>query len=128
MAKVYQEIADKIQAMRNCNKSGNGEWFTKHHDAIDDIIRKYAPSGSGFDAGTEFDVCTNVDHGKDRLIFETSFHHMDQNGYYREWTNHKIIVTPALARGFNMRITGQNRNDIKEYIAETFYQFLAQEI
>lgn len=128
MTQVYQAIASKIEAMRNCNKSGNGEWFTRHHDAIDNIVREFMPPGSGFDAGTQFDVCDHVDNPRDRLVFETSFHHMNDCGMYDGWTEHKIIVTPSLSHDFTLRVTGRNRNDIKEYISDVFYDALRRAV
>lgn len=121
---VYQAIASKVEAMRNCNKSGNGEWFTRHHDTIDNILRDYLPSGSGFDAGTQLDVCEHVDSHAERLTFQTSFHHMNENGYYDGWTKHSVIIRPSLSHGFTLRVTGRNRNDIKDYIADAFYAAL----
>lgn len=126
--KVYQAIASKIEAMRNCNKSGNGEWFTRHHDAIDNIMREYMPRGSGFDCGTQFDVCEHVDNGRDELRFETEFHHMNETGMYDGWTSHKVIVRPSLSHGFTLRVTGRDRNGIKDCIADTFYNALRAEL
>lgn len=128
MTKIYQAIARKVEAMRNCNESGNGEWFMRHWGAIDEIITEKFPNGSGFDAGTKFDVCDNVDHGKNKLVFNVSFHHMNGVGMYSGWTEHSVIVTPSLAHGFNMKITGRDKNDIKEYIADTFSRILNEEI
>lgn len=122
---VYQAIARKIEAMRNCNKSGNGEWFTRHNDAIDAIMREHMPRGSGFDCGTEFDVWEHVDNWRDKLVFSTSFHHMNETGYYDGWTDHKVIVSPSLSHGFTLRVTGRDRNGIKEYIADTFHNALS---
>lgn len=117
---VYQAIARKIEAMRNCDKSGNGEWFTRHHDAIDNIMREHMPSGSGFDAGTQFDACEHVDNEKDSLAFITCFHHMNDCGLYDGWTQHTVIVRPSLSHGFTLRVTGRDRNGIKEYISDVF--------
>lgn len=125
---VYQAIASKIDAMRNCNKNGNGEWFEKHHDAILAIVKEYMPSGSGFDCGTAIDVCDLVDANKDQLIFSVYFHHMDESGGYNGWTQHKVIVTPSLAHGYSLRVTGRDRDGIKEYIADTFNHCLRRAI
>lgn len=122
---LYQAIARKIEAMRNCNASGNGEWFTRHHDAIDNLVRDHLPSGSGFDTGTQFDACDHVDNRRDRLIFTTAFHHMDESGGYVGSSHHSVIVTPSLSRGFDLRVTGRNRNAIKEYIGDTFHAALS---
>ncbi len=127
MAKVYQEIASKIQAMRNCFNHDNVEWFTRHSDAIDNIVRYYLPSGSGFDAGTQFDACAHVDDNRERLEFQTAFHHMHESGMYRGWTEHKVIVTPSFA-GFDLKVTGRDRNGIKDFIAECFHYALEQDV
>jgi hypothetical protein len=117
MLKHYQEISSKLQAMENCQKSGNGEWLEKHEQAILDIVKNEMPSGSGFDNGTDLDF----DHSTpEKLVFVTSFHHMNDGGYYDGWTDHTVIVTPSLQFGFNLKVTGINRNDIKSYIHEMF--------
>jgi hypothetical protein len=85
-------------------------------DEIEDIIREKFPSGSGFNAGTIFNETNSK---KNKLMFTTFFHHMDEHGGYNGWTDHDIIVTPDW-NGYNIRVTGKNRNNIKEYISETF--------
>ena len=123
--KAYAVIANKFQAFLNCVKSGNLEWKDKHSDAIEEIVKDEFPSGSGFDAGTTF----NFDESKpERLVFDTSFHHMNDGGYYDGWTEHKVIVTPSLVTGFDLRVTGKDKRDIKDYIGECFHQCLNAEI
>lgn len=122
--KVYQKIAQLLQAMENCQKSANTEWYYRHHKELDNIIKDRAPSGSGFDSGTKI----SSDSLPERLILNTSFHHMNDMGYYDGWTEHKIIITASLCFGFNLRVTGRDRNDIKEYIAEMFQLFLDEDI
>lgn len=121
---VYVEIASALDAMRRCNRDHEKpgfnhlyEWIKRHEDRAVTLTREYMPSGSGFDNGTHIYLreCQN-----DKLVFMVSFHHMDENGYYDGWTEHKIVVTPSLVHGLNIRITGPNRNDIKEYLAEAF--------
>ena len=41
---------------------------------------------------------------------------------------HQIIVTPDLEFGISLRITGLDRNDIKDYLAEVFYCALKAKI
>lgn len=122
---VYQAIASKIEAMRNCERNGNGEWFAKHENAINDIVSEYMPSGSGFNAGTAFYAIDHVNEKADKLVFMTGFHHMNEYGMYDGWTYHKVVVRPSLAHGFTLRVTGSNRNRIKEYIADTFHAALS---
>jgi hypothetical protein len=89
------------------------------------LVKDYLPSGSGFDAGTTLDEGAS---SPDKLVFDTSFHHMDEHGGYDGWTEHKVIVTPSLAHGCDLRVTGRDRNDIKSYIGETFAHALDTEV
>jgi len=82
-------------------------------------LMETAPSGSGFDAGTSVDTDRS-----DVLIFSASFHHMDDAGYYGGWTEHTVRVKPSLAWGFDLTVSGRDRNGIKDYIGETFADWL----
>lgn len=119
---VAQRIAALLVARQNCLKSGNVEWFEKHGERIDSLIKNHFPSGSGFDSGTAFDE----DESKpDRLVFTTAFHHMDEGGSYDGWTHHSVIVRPCLpAPGHDIKVTGRDRNGIKEYIGDVFAEVL----
>lgn len=92
------------------------QYLDKAVENIEDEIEKL-PSGSGLDDG----IRLNYELSKpERLVFYFSFHHMDENGYYDGWTAHQIIITPSLQRQFNTRITGRDRNQIKEYLYDLF--------
>jgi len=117
MGDKYKRIATLLSAMENCRKSGNKEWELKHEKSIHDIIKNEFPTGCGFDAGTRLDF----DRSKpNKLVFATDFHHMNESGFYDGWSAHEVIVTPSLAFGFEVRVTGRDRNQIKDYIAEVF--------
>ena len=117
---IYQAIANTLGAIANCQKSGNAEWEKRHSDTLDDLWAE-APSGSGVDCGTKLDDSSTPN----RLVFNASFHHMDEHGGYDGWTEHQIIVTPDLVFGFDLRITGRNRNEIKDYLGELYYHWLS---
>jgi hypothetical protein len=46
---------------------------------------------------------------------------MDEHGHYDGWTEHKLIITLSLPNEFRLSITGRNRNQIKDYLYELFY-------
>ena len=123
--KIYQQLARSLAAMNNCIKSGNKEWETRHFDKIEEIIRNEFPDGSGFDNGTFFDFELST---PDKLVLHTYYCHMNENGYYVDWTDHSIFVTPSLQFGFNLKITGKNRNYIKDYFNELFGDCLNKEL
>ena len=117
MKKLYSEIASLVQARLNCINSGNTEWEAKHEEKILALVKEYLPSGSGIDCGTEIDLDAS---NPNKLVFNFSYHHMNDGGMYDGWTEHKAIVTPDLASGFSLTITGRNRNQIKEYLHEVY--------
>jgi len=125
MKKAYQQIASSFQARINCEKSNNREWFDRHTETIENIVKEHFPSGSGFDCGTRFEFDKST---PEKLVFFTEFHHMDESGFYDGWTQHEVIVKPVLAFGFTIRVTGKDRNDIKDYIAECFDGALNTEV
>ncbi len=117
MAKLYEKLAGLIIAIENCNASDNVEWLEKHIDTVESLVKRYMPSGSGFDCGTKL----HIDRSSgELLVFTTDFHHMDEHGIYSGWTNHTIRVRPSLFFGTRLSISGPNRNDIKELIHQEF--------
>jgi hypothetical protein len=120
MRPVYQQIALTLKAIENCRTRGDQGWLERLHN----LVAEHMPRGSGFDNGTFlFDRST-----PNKLMFSTSFHHMDEHGGYDGWTGHTVTVTPSLAFGFEIKINGRDRNDIKEYIIEEFDRALREEV
>jgi hypothetical protein len=128
---VLSTLSNAIVARANCAKSGNTEYYAKWDALIEQIAENCLPSGSGFDCGTKVDLTENrgvcASNGQLKIVLTTSFHHMDENGYYDGWTEHKITVKPCLLFGFSLTISGRDRNGIKEYMHETFSHALEQE-
>jgi hypothetical protein len=122
--KRYEKLAWIIDARRNCEESGNEEWRIKHGETITDLLST-APSGSGFDSGT---TLSTLKSDRSKLVFDTSYHHMNEHGYYCGWTDHQVIVVPSFVGGYDLRVTGRNVNDIKDYIGDVFSSWLSEEI
>lgn len=119
---VIQAIATACNALRTCEETGN-DWRHTWDERLTRIERDILPSGSGFDSGCTIDRDSNGA----RVTIKTSFHHMHESGMYDGWTEHKVIVTPDLGCGFNIRVTGRNRNGIKDYIADAMHDALSEE-
>ncbi len=119
--KLYAVLASLVQARANCAESHNEEWFVRHTERALKLVSEYMPSGSGIDNGTKLDIDIS---GPNKLVFLTSYHHMNDCGYYDGWTEHTVIVTPSLQHGFEVRITGRDRNDTKEYLHDVFCEAL----
>lgn len=99
-------------------------WFDRHTDTIERLCKDFMPSGSGFDSGTTLDL--DASHA-DKFVFTTSYHHMTE-GSYDGWTEHTVTVTPSLQHRFNLRVSGRNRGDIKEYIVDAFNNALESDV
>lgn len=120
---VYEALAHTIEARLNCIKSGNDEWRVRHSETILQIVENCLPSGSGIDCGTQIDLDLST---PESLVFDVQYHHMNDGGYYDGWTVHRVIVTPSLGHKFTLRITGPNRNDIKDYLHECYRSALTE--
>lgn len=124
MKKVYKQLASLVNARENCRESENRDWFNRHEEKIKEIL-KNGPSGSGIDFGTKIDL---ENSNPEKLVFICEFHHMDGFCCYDGWTYHKVIVKPSLSFGFNVSITGKNKNDIKDYLTDVYWSWLNSEI
>lgn len=114
-----QYIAQCAARYRWFDREDSGRATSIRH-GLDDYMRNQGPRGSGFDNGTTLDL--DASHAT-KLVFITSFHHMDEHGGYDGWTEHKVVATPAFY-GFDTRVTGRDRNQIKEYIGDVFHTWL----
>lgn len=127
---LIQLIASRVDARIRCavdcerpNHEHLREWIERHKDAADALCDHYMPSGSGIDNGTKIDW----DRSKpERIVFNTSYHHMNDGGYYDGWTDHNVIVMPSLIHGMSIRITGRDRNLVKDYLHGCFDYALSQ--
>jgi hypothetical protein len=125
--KVYQVLAYSFVAWQNCVKSGNKEWEDKHEETIKGIIDSL-PHGSGIDGTTSFDF---DESREEKLVINSSYHSMNDDGYYDGWTDIKLVITPSLAFGFNLKVTGsfpRRYSDTKDYLHETFSYALSEEV
>lgn len=78
------------------------------------------PSGSGIDNG----AVVNVFESSDRvLVVDVSYQHMNDAGMYDGWTDHRITIRPTFD-GIEVRVSGRDRNGVKDYLARVFYDAL----
>ena len=121
---LISKIALIVQARQNCKKDNpNGYiWFEKHTDYLEEINKKYLPHGSGIDHGCKIDLELS---NEKRIVITFGYHFMDENGYYDGWIDYKLIIKPSF-QGIDMKITGRDKNWIKEYLYSTFNYCLNQ--
>lgn len=111
---LYKELASRIQARHNCQKSNNTEWFGKHTDVANAMLREL-PHGSGIDGEWRLDF--DKSNGE-KVILYGEYHAMDDNGYYDGWIDFRVTITPSLQFDFNLSITGNfgKYQDVKDYL------------
>jgi hypothetical protein len=117
-------LASTLEAWENCRKNDKREWAYNHDDTLKTLCQVHLPSGSGFNIGTTF---VRSSSSSTKLVFNAPFHHMDENGCYDGWTEHVVTVRPTFT-GLDIKVSGKNRNDIKDYIHEVFNTALTKVI
>src|SRR5882672_3309038 len=80
--KLVAILASTVDAYHRCRGTGNA-FAGKHSDMLCELVIEHMPSGSGFDAGTILDLEKSTG---EKLVFITSFHHMNEHGSYDGWT------------------------------------------
>ena len=113
--KVYQRLAELIRLDANPNYNG---------PTLIEFVKENLPSGSGLDSGVK--VLTDLESLKksQKIILEANWHHMDEHGGYNGLTYHKVTIYPELEHGFRIKISGKNKNGVKDYMEDLFYRFL----
>lgn len=133
--KVYEKLAMCVNALRNSLKTNNQECVGEHKKDIAKYLDKYLPRGSGIDNGMFFSHLQSDDN---KMVICSSFHVLDENGFYDGWIDFTVEIYPAFVGGINLKIEGnftnrvncirEDASDIKEYLYEVFYDALVQEI
>ncbi len=113
---IYKDIAHTLDAYKRCIETDNKEWEEKHEQRIKELIDEL-PHGSGLDGTWKIDLEKSNDS---KLILYMQYHCMNQDGYYDGWVDFTLKVTPSLAFGINLQITGNfgRYHNVKEYLYE----------
>ncbi len=128
--KIYDTLDSAVTAKKNCYNGNilNTKWGSKWDDLIDYLQRNHLPHGSGFDCGckvVEEECVSGL-----KLVIGFSYHHMDDNGYYDGWSDHKAIVIPYFD-GIGVTIKGalpRKYRASKEYFSDTLHYALTNTI
>ena len=119
---LYAAIAGTLGNIENCKKHDNKLWLERW-EAILEKLETYLPSGSGIDAGTQI-----VGMSGRNLVFQADFHHMDENGFYDGWTEHRVTIKPCLVFGIDVVVSGKDRNGVKDYLGDIFHEVIKQQV
>ena len=127
---LYQQIVNTVVAYKNCERLGNLDWMATHEQWLkraEDAL----PRGSGIDSGCEIDVEAS---NENKLVINSSYHCMDENGFYDGWIDFKVIVKPCLLFGITIDIKGRFSDrhgkyvSLRDYLQEVFDHCLKQKV
>ena len=63
-----------------------------------------------------------------KIVIQCDFHHMNENGYYDGWSYHTVIITPCLGYDYDIKVTGRDKGEIKDYLGNLIYEAVDGEI
>src|SRR5574344_1207404 len=98
--KLYYEIAKLCE----WKKTVTNEYLV-HVDTRLENVEDILPSGSGFDNGCK--IVEEKSSGE-KLVINSSYHHLDENGYYAGWSDFTVIVKPCLFRKLKVKVIGHD--------------------
>lgn len=117
---IYRELANRIQARLNCINKGDQEWVRQHEECIKSL-KDFLPSGSAIDLRNS---------NGEKIIIDSTFHAMDDGGYYGRWIDFSVTITPSLIHGISLKISGRfgKHQDIREYLFDVFDNSLRETV
>ncbi len=120
---LFVHLAGLLDARQRCIDTNNEQWRDRHEANALTIVKNFMPSGSGIDNGTKLDL--DKSNGE-KLVFYFGYHHMNESGYYDGWTEHTLTVRASMVYGIDLKISGKDRNDVKDYLYEVYRHALTQ--
>lgn len=119
---VYKHTASLIHALMNCKESNNQEWENRHYNSLVKLANDFLPSGSGIDSGCQI----NLDESTpDKIILNSAYHAMDEDGFYCGWIHFSVVVTSSLEFDINIEFTNiQNDSDLDEWESDSLFDYL----
>jgi hypothetical protein len=120
---VYKKIAQALTVINN--PDAMDKYIEQEYLNLEWIQENVLPSGSGFDSGCKID---HIKSTPNKIVIRCDYHHMNENGYYDGWTYHEVIIKPCLAYDHDMKITGRDKRDIKNYILDVIYEAIEGKI
>jgi hypothetical protein len=124
--KLYQLMASTIDARLTCIVKNSTEWIDNHTDTLNKLLDKL-PSGSGLDNEWHYDIKHSTGN---KILLSSSFHTMNEDGYYDGWIDFKIRIEASLINEIKLSITGNfgKYQDIRDYLYDILHYALTSEI
>ena len=119
---LYKLIAQELVTLSTYIPDDKKEM---HEDILDEVKATFFLSGSGFDDGVILDRKLS---SREKLVFNTAYHAMNDAGYYSDWYYFSCTVRPSLPFDFTMKISRGIPYELREYIEDALYHMLVQNV
>ena len=86
---------------------------------IGDSVLECMPTGSGFDHGWEYHWQKNR-----KLVLSSSYHYLNQNGYYDGWFDFKVTIDNLETMDFRLNFLNNKRSHISEPLLREYMEEL----
>ena len=113
--KLYQKIA-RVVSQKN--------WAKRAKELS--LLQELLPNGNGI-RGQEGLAEILPESTKKRIVIYTTYWHPNDSYETSRWTAHQVIITPSFEREINIRITGKNKDNVKDYLHDIFREALMKE-
>ena len=122
--KLYQKIA-RVASQKNTPKKAKEL----------ELLQKLLPIGNGIESFFCKECVISLKSTEKRIVIDTAYWHPNVSyetiGFLvdmrRRWTDHQIVITPSFEGEINIRVLGENVNNIKKYLHEVFREALMKE-
>jgi hypothetical protein len=94
---LIERLAIHIDARRNCEDTGNNEWYKRHGEMIESLV-----------ALLPFDAELDCNSTGDKITLSFSYHHYNEHGYGCGWSDHTFTFVPSFYLGVNIAETSSN--------------------
>ena len=109
--KLYQKIA-RVVSQKNTSLNVIEKELA--------LLQELLPIGNGIETGCVISLKST----KKRIVIDTINWHPN---YSDKLTKHQVVITPSFEGEINIRITGKNEDNIKEYLHDIFREALMKE-
>lgn len=146
--KVYQKVAELVNHFDTLSKKEveyrkapvcdyNSEYYKNLlsvlrnvNNSLADFIRENLPHGSGLDSGFKVDLMASK---PDKIVLNSGFHCMNENGYYDGWLYFKVIIKPSLQYGYTFDFSGQStcKREYRKYwsgLSDYLYDIISNDL
>lgn len=110
------KLTDYFIYWKDANQCLDKKWVVPSKARLSELLEPL-PRSNGLDAGVVFDWNRSKPN---KFIFSFNYYYRDKRGDRSGWTRHQLIITAGYFNKFYMRITGRNKNKMKESLLTLF--------